>query len=149
MNEVQNKNKIIKLAEELDNDLESQEVDTLLPYFSEDCEIEIFGLKIIGKQRLKNWLIWFFSLFDKIKFEPIVIMVEKNIFFEEFFIHVSFNQGKELSVKIAEVLEYQDYKIKSLRLYIDRLEFAEVIATGFFSKKIIRMIQKRSIKDLV
>lgn len=149
MNEVQNKNKIIKLAEELDDDLESQELDKLLPYFSEDCEIEIFGLKIIGKQRLKNWLIWFFSLFDKIKFEPIIIMVEKDVFFEEFFIHVTFNQGKELSVKIAEVLEYQDYKIKSLRLYIDRLEFAEVIATGFFSKKIIKLIKKRSIKDLV
>ncbi len=121
----------------------------ILPYFSEDCEIEIFGLKIIGKQRLKNWLIWFFSLFDKIKFEPIIIMAEKNVFFQEFFIHVTFNQGKELSVKLAEVLEYQDYKIKSLRLYIDRLEFAEVIVSGFFSKKIIKLIKKRSIKDLV
>ncbi len=149
MNEDQIKNKILKLAEELDNDLELQDIDKLIPYFSQDCEIEIFGLKIKGKEKLKDWLNWFFTLFDTIKFEPIVIMVEKNIFFEEFIIHVSFNQGKELSVKVAEVLDYQNYKIKSLRLYIDRLEFSDVIATGFFSKKLIKLIQKRSIRDLV
>ena len=103
MNEDQIKNKILKLAEELDNDLELQDIDKLIPYFSQDCEIEIFGLKIKGKEKLKDWLNWFFTLFDTIKFEPIVIMVEKNIFFEEFIIHVSFNQGKELSVKVAEV----------------------------------------------
>ncbi len=149
MNEDQNKDKILKLAEELDNDLELQDTDKLIPYFSQDCEIEIFGLKIKGKEKLKDWLNWFFNLFDTIKFEPIVIMVEKNIFFEEFIIHVSFNQGKELSVKVAEVLEYQNYKIKSLRLYIDRLAFSDVIATGFFSKKLIKLIHKRSIRDLV
>ncbi|MFX0000330.1 MAG: hypothetical protein ACFE9Q_09390 [Candidatus Hodarchaeota archaeon] len=76
-------------------------------------------------------------------------MVEKNIFFEEFIINITFNKEKKLSVKIEEVLEYQNYKIKSLRLYLDRLEFAEIFSTGFLSKKVVKMIKKRSVKGLI
>lgn len=149
MNESQSKAKIIKLAAQLDDDLELLEVSKIIPYFDEDCEIEIFGLQLKGTKNLKKWLHWFFNLFDTIKFEPIVIMVENDTFFEEFIIKVSFNQGKELNVKLAEVLEYQNYKIKSLRLYLDRLEFADIFATGFFSKKIIKLIKRKSLKGLV
>ena len=149
MNEHQDKDRIIKLAAELDKDLEKQDVDKLISYFSEDCEIEILGLKLKGIIDLKKWLNWFFNLFDTIIFEPIVIMVEKNIFFEEFIIHVTYNQDKKLSVKIAEVLEYKNYKIKSLRLYLDRLDFADILTSGFLSKKIVKLIKKRSFKGLV
>jgi len=76
-------------------------------------------------------------------------MVDNNIFFEEFIIHVTFKQGKKVSVKLAEVLEYQNYKIKSLRLYLDRLEFADIFATGFLSKKLVKLFIKRSLKGLV
>jgi len=149
MNDYQDKDKIIKLAEDLDNDLEIKDINKLGSYFSENCEIEILGLKLRGKTHLKKWLNWFFNLFDTVKFEPIVIIVEKNIFFEEFIINVTFKQGKNLSVKIAEVLEYQNYKIKSLRLYLDRLEFADILTTGFLSKKLVKLIIKRSLKGLV
>jgi hypothetical protein len=149
MNEYQNKEKILKLAEELDKDLELQDVDKLIPYFAEDYEIELFGLKLTGKENLKKWLLWFFNLFETIKFEPIVIIVENNIFFEEFIIHGTFGQGKKLSVKVAEVLVYENYKIKSLRLYFDRLEFADILATGLISRKIVDIIKKKSLKGLV
>lgn len=131
------------------NQSNTKELIKLIPYFSEDCEIEIFGLKLKGKSNMKKWLNWFFNLFVTIKFEPIVIMVDNNIFFEEFIIHVTFKQGKKVSVKLAEVLEYQNYKIKSLRLYLDRLEFADIFATGFLSKKLVKLFIKRSLKGLV
>ncbi len=149
MNDYQDKAKIIKLAEDLDNDLEIKNINKLGAYFSENCEIEILGLKLRSKTNLKKWLSWFFNLFDTVKFEPIVIIVEKNIFFEEFIIHITFKRGKNLSVKIAEVLEYQNYKIKSLRLYLNRLEFADILTTGFLSKKLVKLIIKRSLKGLV
>ncbi len=131
------------------NQSNTKELIKLIPYFSEDCEIEIFGLKLKGKSNMKKWLNWFFNLFVTIKFEPIVIMVDNNIFFEEFIIHITFKQGKKVSVKLAEVLEYQNYKIKSLRLYLDRLEFADIFATGFLSKKLVKLFKKRSLKGLV
>ncbi len=149
MNDNQDKDKIIKLAADLDDDLEKQDVEKMVTYFSEDCKIEILGLELKGNINLKKWLNWFFNLFDTIKFEPLVIMVENNVFFEEFIIYVTFNQGKKLSIKIAEVLEYENYKINSLRLYLDRLEFAEIFTTGFLSKKVVEIIKKRSIKGLI
>ena len=149
MNDYQDKDKILKIAADLDRDLELQDVDKLIPYFSEDYEIEMFGLRFTGKKNLKKWLSWFFKLFESIKFEPLVIMVENNFFFEEFIIRATFVQGKQLSIKIAEVLEYENYKIKSLRLYLDRLEFADILTTGFLSKKLLKLIKKRSLKGLV
>ena len=149
LSEYQDKDKFLNLAADLDNDLEKQDVAKLIPYFSEQCEIEIFGLKLKGITNMKKWLNWFFNLFDTIKFEPIVIIVENNIFFEEFIIHASFHHDKNLSVKLAEVLEYEHYKIKSLRLYLDRLEFADVFTYGFLSKKIVKIIIKRSFQGLM
>jgi hypothetical protein len=149
LTEYQNKDKILKLASDLDNDLELKNVEKIIPYFSEDCEIEMLGITAKGVSGLRKWLIWFFNMYETIKFEPIVIIVENNIFFEEFYIHVSFKKGKQLSVKVAEVLEYENYKIKSLRLYLDRLEFAEAALEGFISKKLVKLIKKRSLEGLI
>jgi hypothetical protein len=76
-------------------------------------------------------------------------MVEGSIFFEEFFIHGVTNNKKELTGKIAEVLEYDNYKIKRLRLYFDRLDFADASITGFFEKKIVKLIKNKSLKGLI
>ena len=149
MIEQQHRKKILKLASDLDNDLELQDIERLVPYFSEECEIEMLGIKLKGIAGLKKWLNWFFTMFESIKFEPILIMVENNIFFEEFYIHTSFKNGKQLNVKITEVLEYENYKIKSLRLYLDRLEFADAALDGFLSKKLVKLIKKKSLKGLL
>jgi hypothetical protein len=144
----QDKERIIKLAENLDNDLENMDIDKLIPYFSDDCEIEMFGLTLKGTLGLKKWLNWFFKSFSSIKFEPIVILVEGNIFFEEFYLHGVTKRSKKITGKIAEVLIYENYKIKSLRLYLDRLNFAEASVNGFLEKKIVNLIKKKSIKGL-
>lgn len=149
MTEPQNRDKIIKIAADLDNDLELQDVEKLVPYFSKDCEIEMLGIKMEGIPGLRKWLTWFFDMFETIKFQPIVIIVKDNIFFEEFYIHVSLKSGKQLSVKVSEVLEYEDYKVKSLRLYLDRLEFADAVLNGFLSKKLIKLIKKKSLEGLI
>jgi len=146
--ENQDKNKILKLASDLDNDLELKNENKLISYFTDDCKIEMLGIKLEGRNELKKWLNWFFQMFEIIRFEPIVIMVENNTFFEEFFIRGTLKNGKSTNVKVAEVLEYQNYKIRSLRLYLDRLEFGSII-DGFFSKKLINFIKKRSLKGLI
>jgi hypothetical protein len=149
MIEPQNKDKIIQLAAELDDDLEKKDINKLISYFSEDCEIELLGITLKNHQGVKKWLEWFFSSFKSIKFEPIVIMVENDIFFEEFVIQGITNNGNELNVKVSEVLIYENYKIKSLRLYLDRLLFADAAITGFIGKKIVNMIKKKSLNDLL
>jgi len=149
MDSVQEKEQIIKLAKDLDDDLERKNVNKLISYFSKDCEIEIFGLTLKGHEDLKKWFHWFFDMFDSIEFDPIVILVENNIFFEEFVIKVTYNHGKRLNVKVAEVLEYKNYKVKSLRLYLDRLQFSDILAKSFFVKKLVKIIKKKSLAGLV
>jgi len=148
MNNVQNKEKILKLASDLDHDLEKMDIEALIPYFADDCEIELLGISLNGISGLKKWLIWFFESFTSIRFEPIVIMVEGSVFFEEFYVHGVTENNKELKGKIAEVLVYENYKIKSLRLYFDRLNFADASITGFVEKKIVKLIKNKSLKGL-
>jgi ketosteroid isomerase-like protein len=149
MSESQKKEEILKLAAELDKDLEKKDIPKLMSYFSEDCEIELLGIKMKSHIGVRKWLEWFFELFETIQFEPIVIMVEGDIFFEEFLIHGISKNQKKISVKISEVLEYKNYKIKSLRLYLDRLLFADAALTGVLSKRIVNLIKRKSLVGLI
>ncbi len=146
---IQDKDTILHLAADLDNDLEKKDITKLLYYFSEDCEIELLGLTLKSHSGVKKWLKWFFQFFESIKFEPIVIIADNNTFFEEFFIHGITKNNDKLNIKVSEVLIYENYKIKSLRLYFDRLLFADAAITGFLSKKIVNLIKKKSIEGLV
>jgi hypothetical protein len=146
---VQVRERILKLASDLDNDLEKMNIDTLLPYFSDDCEVELLGITLKGRLGLIKWLNWFFDSFSSIKFEPIVIMVEGDTFFEEFYIYGTTIDNQKIAGKIAEVLIYENYKIKSLRLYFDRLNFAEASINGFIGKLVTNLIKKKSIKGLI
>ena len=146
---MENREEIIKLAEDLDSDLETQDIQKLLPYFAEDCVIELFGLSLTGLKGVERWLNWFFNMFETIEFEPIVIIVEKNVFFEEFWINVTFNNGETLRAKVAEVLVYKNNKITSLRLYLDRLQFAEASLKGGLRKSLVRLIKKKSVEGLI
>lgn len=79
----------------MDDDLETQDVNEIVKYFSEDCEVELFGVTLKGIPGIKKWLYWFFGIFNSIRFEPIVILVNGNIFFEEFFIHLTYRDKNE------------------------------------------------------
>jgi ketosteroid isomerase-like protein len=145
----QEKSKILKLAADLDDDLEKKDIKKLITYFSEDCEIELLGITLKRHVGVRKWLEWFFKLFKDIVFEPIVIIVENNIFFEEFYIHGTTLDDEKLSVKVSEVLEYKDYKIKSLRLYLDRLLFSDALQVGALSRKIVKLVKQKSLEGLI
>ena len=149
MTNLQSKERILKLASDLDQDLEKMDIEALIPYFDENCEIELLGLSLKGISGLRKWLKWFFDIFSSIKFEPIVIMVDGSVFFEEFYVHGVTKNNKKLTGRIAEVLVYENYKIKSLRLYFDRLNFADASITGFLEKKIVKLIKSKSLKGLI
>ena len=59
------------------------------------------------------------------------------------------NNNVELDVKVSEVLIYENYKIKSLRLYLDRLMFADAVITGFLGKKVVNLFKKKSLEGLI
>ena len=117
--------------------------------FADDCEIELMGITLKGKEGARKWSEWLFSSVPNIKFKPIIILIEGNVFFEEFLVTGTLPDGKVVESKQSEVLVYENSKIKSLRLYFDRLDFADLVALSFFSKKIVKMLKSRSLKGLV
>ena len=76
-------------------------------------------------------------------------MIEGNTFFEEFIVKARLHNGTEIKSKQAEVLLYENYKIKSLRLYFDRLGFAEAVTRGPVSQALVRRLINKSLEGLV
>lgn len=145
----QSPGEIRKVAMDFDNAIESRNLELILSYFSDDCEIELLGIKLIGKKGARKFINWLYENLAEVKFVPVTIMVEGDIFFEEFVVKGKLHDGTEVQSKQAEVLVYENYKIKSLRLYFDRLDFAALVAKGFISKTIVRQIIKKSLKGLI
>ena len=146
---MQDPDKIKKVAMDLDNALEVKDFEFLKSCFADDCEIELIGVKLKGISGVEKCLKYIFNYVVKFELKPVVIMVENDIFFEEFIVIAQLTDGSTVESKWAEVLVYENYKIKSLRLYFDRLDFAKAIADGFLSKKIINLIIKKSLKGLL
>jgi len=71
---------------------------------------------------LRKAIYWMYRYLKEMALIPVTIMVESNIFFEEFIVKTKVEGGKEIQVKPTELLMYDEkYKVRSLRLYFDRL----------------------------
>lgn len=140
--------RILKSAAALDNTLEARDRDKVLSFFADDCEIELLGITLKGKESAARWLDWLYGHLKEIKFTPRTILVKDNIFFEEFILEGTTYHGSRVTSQQAEVLAYEDGKLKSLRLYFDRLDFAETISRGLIGKWLVKLLMKTSLKGL-
>ena len=140
---------IRKLARRLDDAIESRSDEEIMSYFSDNCEIELPGIKLSGKEGMRKAIAWMYRYLKEIVLVPITIMVDGNTFFEEFIVRAKVRGGKEIQVKQTEVLVYDDeYKVKSLRLYFDRLQLAAAYASNPIGKIMVRQLSKASLKGL-
>ena len=142
--------KIKKEAKALDDALEKGITEDILPFFTDDCEIELFGIILHRKKGLHKAIRWMKDHLTNIKLIPIVIMVKNSTFFEEFVVNANTINGNEVKIKQAEVLEYDnDYKVKSLRLYFDRLILVKESTTNIFEKWFVNRMIQSSVKGLL
>jgi ketosteroid isomerase-like protein len=144
----QSPSKIRKLATELDNALEEGDVEKVISFFSDNCEIELLGTKVKGKRGVRKWLSWMFKHVSKIRLTPRNITVDGDAFYEEFIVTATLPNRKKIESKQSEVLVYENYKIKSLRLYFDRLDFAEAFSQDPISRLLVNQVKKGSLKGL-
>jgi ketosteroid isomerase-like protein len=149
MNRKQSPGKIRKYAKALDDAIEGRNIEEVVSYFCDDCEIEVLGVRLTGKEGLRRAFGWMYKYLKEMILIPITIMVDGDIFFEEFIVKTKVKGGKEIQVKQAEVLVYEDYKVKSLRLYFDRLELADVFTSNAVERVMVNQIVKASLKGLV
>jgi len=137
-------------AKALDDAIEKHNIEEILSYFSDDCEIELLGIKLRGKNGLNKAINWIYEHLKEIILVPITIMIDGNVFFEEFTVEAKAKDGKVIQVKQAEVLVYDDnFKVKSLRLYFDRMELAHALNVNPIDKYLIGKMVKASLKGLL
>ena len=148
MAEEQSTDVIRKVAMTLDNGIENKDLNTVMSCFADTCEIELLRQSLYGKAGVKKWFDWLFKNIRQIKFQPVVIMAEGNILFEEFIIRARLNSGPEIKSKQSEVLVFENEKIKCLRLYFDRLDFADTVTKDPLSKAVVSRVIKKSIEGL-
>lgn len=149
MNHKQRPEEIRKSAKALDDAIEGGNIEEVISYFCDDCEVELLGIKLTGKEGLKKAFAWIYKYLKEIVLVPITIMVDGDTFFEEFIVKAKVKGSKELQVKQSEVLIYDNYKVKSLRLYFDRLELAEAFVSNAIEQVMVKQIIKTSLKGLV
>ncbi len=139
---------IRRVAMTLDNAIENKSLDAVMSCFTDDCEIELLRHSLYGKAGVKKWFNWLFKNVWQIKFQPVIIMAEGNTLFEEFIIRVRFESGPEVKSKQSEVLVFENDRIKCLRLYFDRLDFADTVAKDPVSKAVVSRVIKKSLEGL-
>jgi len=149
MRKQQSRRMILGLAKDLDDAIEKKDQQSIISMFDEDCEIELLGISLRGRSGVRRWLDWLYEKLISIKLTPITIMVEGDVFFEEFMVKARLRNGAEITSKQSEVLVYEKNKVKSLRLYFDRLEFADAVAKDIFSRALVNRIITLSLKDLL
>jgi hypothetical protein len=142
--------RIRQLAGLLDAAIEKQNIKEIMSHFSADCQIEMLGVRLSGKEGLRREIAWMYRYLEGITLVPVTIMVEDDTFFEEFIVKAHTSGGREIQVKQAEVLIYDDeYRVKSLRLYFDRLELAAAFVSGPVEKLMVGQLTRASLKGPV
>jgi len=140
---------ILKYARALDDAIEQRDIEGVVSCFSDGCEIELPGVKLTGKEGLRKAIGWMYGYFKDIVLVPVTVMVDGNTFFEEFVMKAKVKGNREIEVKQAEVLVYDnEYRVRSLRLYFDGLELAEAFASGIMERIVVRQVRKASLQGL-
>ena len=140
--------KIRVLAKDLDDAIERKDIEALVAYFSTECEIRLPGRTLTGQRGLRKAIDWMYSYLKEIRLVPVTILIKDDTFFEEFIVKTRLGD-REVELNQVEVLVYDEhYKVKSLRLYFDRLELAENIPYNFFDRLLVRRVSRESLKGL-
>jgi ketosteroid isomerase-like protein len=128
--------------------IESKDAELVLSFLSDDCEIELLGIRLKGKIGARKWIDWLYTHVKEIEFVPVRSVIDGNTLFEERVAKARLRNGVRIESRQAEVLLFQDYKVKGLCIYLDRLDFAESFAGGGINKMMARRLVKKSLKGL-
>jgi len=125
----------------MDKAIETKDTATIIYCFHEDCEIILPGLKLNGIKEIKKWTEQIYVHFAEFLIIPEDGFIRGSLFFRKYTIKATLHDGSEILSKQTGVLEFEDRKIKSLRLDFDRTDFdkldvADALAKDWGSSKV-------------
>ncbi|MFH1538613.1 MAG: nuclear transport factor 2 family protein [bacterium] len=144
----QMEDRMTEVAKEFGDAMERKDLDALLECFTDDCEIEIFDLKLRGKEGVRKWYKWTFAHMRALSFEKIVSVSDGDTFIEEYILNGTIHNGKKMQSRQARVLVFEGDKVKSFRLYLDRLQFADSVVSDPVGKMIVGKFINVSVKEM-
>ena len=145
----QDPDRIREVAMRLDDTLEVMDKEKVLEFFTDDCEIKFLGKTLRGKDGVIKWLDWMEAKgMSAMKLTPVNIQVIGDTFLEEFKAKAVLADGTEIEAEQCEVLVYEDYKVKSLRLYFDRVQYAPMITRSCIQRGVIKRLDKMTFEGL-
>jgi ketosteroid isomerase-like protein len=140
---MENPDELRTIARHFDSAIEDKQIDKAVSSFTDDCIIEFPGGAVKGKEGARRWIEWIFSHFARIRFEPVTIMVDGNTFFEEYFLEGTFHNGSTVRSRQAEVLEFEGGRIRAMRIFFDRIDFAGALEDGVLTRFFVRKFIER------
>ncbi len=144
----QTEDRLTELAEGFGDAIERKDLTALLECFADDCEIELFNIKLRGREGVRKWYKWTFRHMRAMSFEKINSMSNGDTSFEEYILHGTLHNGKKMQSRQARVLVFEGDEVKSFRLYMDRLQFADSVVNDFAGKMVVRRFINVSVKEL-
>jgi hypothetical protein len=143
-----NAEKVREYAKALDDAIEKHDIEEIVSYFSKECKIQLPGVNLNGHEGLRKAIRWMYRYLGDIVLIPVTIMVQNDIFFEEFIVKAKAG-GHDIEVAQTEVLLYEDdYKVKAIRLYFDRLELAHAFSSNLIDRILISQVNRASLRGL-
>ncbi len=133
---------IREAARRLDTALEAGDLAGVVACFDEQCEIEILGARLRGRDGVRRWLDWVFGQVESLRFESRLITVDGATLVEEFVVEATLPGRRHRRVHScwAEVLDYDANLVCSLRFYFDPLDFLE--AKGIVGRLVAPVARK-------
>jgi ketosteroid isomerase-like protein len=148
VNEESNVAEIRELSKNFDDALERKDLDSIIAAFDEDCEIELLGVNLKGRKGAEKWINWLLSHVDRIQLVPIVILIKENIFFVEFVGRATLSGSLRVESKQTEVIEFEDGRIKKLRMYFNPPDFSDSVGGSIFRKWIVKLVLAATVEGL-
>jgi ketosteroid isomerase-like protein len=144
----QSPDQIRRLAKDLDDAVEHGDIEMVVSFFTDDCEVELPGVKLTDQDGLRRGLGWLYHELGSIRFEPVSIMVDGDTFFEEFVMRATREGDAEAEIPATEVLVYEGLKVRRLRIYFDRLAIAAIRARGLVEKWVVKKMERAALRGL-
>lgn len=134
-----------KIAWDFHAAINNRDVDKAMSMFADDASwIVMPGATMYNKQEIRNYLEKAMRNFPKFVVKDIhPPVVSGDMLTHEYIHEVRTRDGQEGQVPAVVVMELKNGKITQIRYYIDKLEAARQMATGFVTKRVVSSVVKQ------
>ena len=127
-----------------------KDLTSLLSLFADDATYIRSEGTFRGKEEIKRYYTWIYSIYSEISLKEKGIIVEGDRAVLEWALEGTSVRGggKKAQFQGLDLFEFKNGKVQEVHIYQDRLLIAKQLASGWFEKTIINAVVNRMEKGL-